>query len=194
MGPRAILFDMDGVLIHSKEVWFRLMNGASRDLGYPGLSRPAFESGWGQGVQADVELIFTRHSADEIAAYYDAHFMDHRDAILVDEDAGTVVDAIRKKGIEVAVVTNTPTALATAILEFADLVFPVVVGFCDGLNGKPAPDMVLHACERLAVAPADALFIGDSSYDREAARAAGVTFVGLGIDGDRRISSLVDLI
>ena len=59
---------------------------------------------------------------------------------------------------------------------------------------KPAPDMVLRACGLLGVAPADALVVGDSDYDRRAAAAAGVRFAGLGIDGDVRLARLSDVI
>jgi phosphoglycolate phosphatase len=38
---------------------------------------------------------------------------------------------------------------------------------------KPAPDLLLDACLRLGLAPAQMLFVGDSSLDIEAARAAG---------------------
>ena len=61
------------------------------------------------------------------------------------------------------------------------------------VHAKPAPDLVLLACRELGVAPAEAVLVGDSRYDREAARAAGAGFVGLGIDGDTRIERLGEL-
>ena len=42
---------------------------------------------------------------------------------------------------------------------------------------KPFPDMLLEAARRLELAPGELLFVGDSHLDREAARAAGMTFV-----------------
>ena len=65
-----------------------------------------------------------------------------------------------------------------------------MVGGTDVPNGKPAPDMVLEACCRLGVEPARAVVVGDSRYDREAAAAARVRFVGLRLDGGRRIERL----
>ena len=69
-----------------------------------------------------------------------------------------------------------------------------MVGGTDVARGKPAPDMVLEACRRLRVAPAEALVVGDSRYDRDAAAAAKVRFVGLRIAGDRRIERLGGLL
>jgi phosphoglycolate phosphatase/AHBA synthesis associated protein len=54
--------------------------------------------------------------------------------------------------------------------------------------------MVLRACELLEIPSDEALVVGDSHYDREAARAAGSPFAGLGIDGDIRLDRLVDVL
>jgi phosphoglycolate phosphatase/AHBA synthesis associated protein len=54
--------------------------------------------------------------------------------------------------------------------------------------------MVLRGCELLGVVPASALVVGDSSFDREAAGAAGVSFAGLGIKGDFDLDRLTDLL
>jgi phosphoglycolate phosphatase/AHBA synthesis associated protein len=54
--------------------------------------------------------------------------------------------------------------------------------------------MVFEACRRLDVSVDEALVVGDSRYDREAARAAKVHFVGLRIDGDVRIERLGELL
>jgi len=53
--------------------------------------------------------------------------------------------------------------------------------------------MVLEACRRLSVAPAQAVVIGDSRYDRDAAAGAKVRFVGLRMDGDARLEDLAAL-
>jgi HAD superfamily hydrolase (TIGR01509 family) len=45
-------------------------------------------------------------------------------------------------------------------------------------NGKPAPDLFLHAASRMGIAPADCVVIEDSRYGVEAARAAGMDVFG----------------
>ncbi|MBI1376834.1 MAG: HAD hydrolase-like protein [Frankiales bacterium] len=55
----------------------------------------------------------------------------------------------------------------------------VVVGRRPDDRPKPAPDGLLRACVTLGVAPSAAVMIGDSSWDAEAARAAGTGFVGV---------------
>jgi len=73
------------------------------------------------------------------------------------------------------------------------------VGLCDRVERiftvkmvrrpKPAPDLLELALATFGVGREKALYVGDSGLDREAARAAGVTFVGFRTDGDYRIDS-----
>jgi HAD superfamily hydrolase (TIGR01509 family) len=53
----------------------------------------------------------------------------------------------------------------------------------DADRGKPAPDLLQAALARVGVAPERAMLVGDAVWDGEAARAAGVRFVGLTCGG-----------
>lgn len=190
--PAAILFDLDGVLIDSREVWFRLLNAACERFGAAPLNADGFEAMWGQGLDADAEHLGC--SVAEAAEFFAAHFMDYGEALHVDPAAAEVVSGYRARGVRTALVTNTPTALARRILEAAGVELDAVVGGTDVAHAKPAPDILLEACRRLGVGTREALMIGDSRFDRMAAAAASVFFVGLRIDGDRRIEALADLL
>ena len=192
--PSAVLFDMDGVLIDSYDVWWELMNGAARDLGYPPLDPEVFRSSFGQSVEEDRKLFFPRHTAEELDTYYDAHFADHLGHLTIAEGVGEVFAQLAERQIPTAVVTNTPNPLATESVGRTGATPAVVIGGNDVPNAKPAPDMMLRACELLEVDPAEAVVVGDSRFDRDAAQAAGCRFVGLGIDGDVRIEQLSELL
>ena len=191
---RAVLWDLDGVLIDSYEVWFHLLNHTARAFGAAAVSREVFGGGWGQGIEKDVERFFPERTIPEVEAFYHAHFMEHATHLRIDPDARAVIGAFRARGLGQALITNTPGPLAASILESAGLELDAVVGGTDVARGKPAPDMVLEACRRLQVTPAEAVVVGDSRYDRDAAAAAKVRFVGLRIDGDRRIERLGELL
>ncbi len=65
------------------------------------------------------------------------------------------------------------------------------------ITNTPTPvawDMLLCACELLEIPAGETLVVGDSRYDREAARAAGTFSAGLGIEGDVRLDRLVDVL
>jgi len=60
---------------------------------------------------------------------------------------------------------------------------------------KPDPYMVLEACRKLGVKPDECIFVGDSRFDMQAAKAAGCVTVGINVDGgDIRINSIKDLL
>lgn len=193
MPVAAVLFDLDGVLIDSRDAWYHLLCAAAKAFGHPALARDAFDASFGQGVEADSEQFFGGTSPAELEAFFDAHFLDHARHVLVDPEATPVLNALAFRGIGHAVVTNTTSALARETVRGAGLEPDLVVGASDAPE-KPAPDMLWLACEKLGIGPADAWMVGDSRFDREAARAAGIHFVGYGIEGDRRIERLVDLI
>jgi phosphoglycolate phosphatase-like HAD superfamily hydrolase len=78
-----------------------------------------------------------------------------------------------------AVVTLLPPGAARAALDRHGVEIEVVIGRRPDLRPKPAPDQLLEACRRLGVHHADAIMIGDSTWDHAAAVAAGCGFTGL---------------
>lgn len=78
------------------------------------------------------------------------------------------------------VVTLMGPAAARATLDHHGVGIGPLVGREPHLAPKPAADQVLAGLDLLGASPADAVMVGDSSWDAEAARAAGVRFVGVG--------------
>lgn len=192
--PRAILFDLDGVLIDSYPVWFELLNQTARELGYPPISTELYETSWGQSTTDDRDAFFPNHEVPEIEAFYDAHYFDHLDHLGVPEEVPDVFARLAERKLKSAVCTNTQASIAAEIVKRSGAKPDFIVGGNDVPKGKPAPDMLLRACELLQVSPSEAWMIGDSRYDREAAAAAEVYFIGVRIDGERRLDRLADLI
>lgn len=191
---RAVLFDLDGVLVDSYEVWFHVMNAVARDLDYPSIAREDFAASWGQGIEQDVARFFTRHRVPELERRYESAYPRHMRHLRFDPAAATVLGALRQAGMHSALITNTPAPLARAIVARGRLALDAVVGGTDVARSKPAPDMVLRACELLGVAPDEAVVVGDTAYDRDAARAAGAGFAGLRFDGEPRLERLEEVL
>jgi len=193
---RAVLFDLDGVLIDSYEAWFRLVNAAARHFRTPDVERERFQASWGQGIDADVRDFFPGQTAATVAAYYEQHLLDHADAIRVAPDAHEVLRALRDAEIPCGVVTNTPTFLARDLLAWAGLIglVEITVGADPDLSAKPAPDCIEVACRAVEVAPENTLVIGDSDFDAQAAQAAGAQFNAFRPSNGRGIRNLRDVL
>lgn len=191
---RAVLFDLDGVLIDSYEVWFHLLAAIAEEFAYPPVSREAFKAGLGQGIEADVRRFFPRHSVPELERIYAERFPAHLGHLAVAEGVPAVFAALRRRGLASAVITNTPADVARPLLERAAATPDVLVGGTDVAQPKPAPDIVLRACASLGVEPGSAWVVGDTVFDREAARSAGARFAGLGIEGEVSLARLLDLL
>jgi HAD superfamily hydrolase (TIGR01509 family) len=188
---RAVLFDMDGVLVDSFEAWFRLMNHAARDLGYSPITRPQFHEIWGQGVDLDVKLFFTQHNVAEVESFYNRHFREYAQHIRVNSQAKFVFEELRKRGRGTAVITNTPSPIAREVLHHAGLQPDVLIGGTDVPKGKPAPDMVFKALEQLGSSKEEAILVGDSHFDREAAASAGITFHHYDIQSEDELGKIL---
>ena len=120
------------------------------------------------------------------------------------------LDRLAEQGVTMAVVTNKFEAFAKDILGqlgLADRFVAIIGGDTMGKgNAKPAPDPIIEARRRCAQAGATGafVFVGDSTYDVAAARAAGVPIVAAAygycdrpaeeLGADRVIASFADLI
>lgn len=192
---KAVLFDMDGVLLKSEEAWAHVVAAAGeRFRGHP-VSREEFQPTFGQGTEADVRVFGLRCTPAELDRFYIEHFPRYAQAVWVNPEARGLLETLGARGLGRAVVTNTVSPLAATLLEAAHLRDCFECLACADLvaRSKPAPDLVLYALERLGVAAGEALMVGDSRYDKGAAAAAGVRFVGLGLEGEARIERLSEL-
>ncbi len=194
--PAAVLFDMDGVLVRSEETWARVVEESGRVFRGRPVTREEFTPTFGQGTEADVRVFGLGCTTEELDAFYLEAFPRYAAGTLwVNPAARPLLQALRKDGRRMAVVTNTITPLAEEVLRTAELLecFDTLACADQVARAKPEPDLVLHACARLGVNPEQAWMVGDSRYDRGAATAAGVYFVGLGLPGDARIERLEEL-
>jgi phosphoglycolate phosphatase/AHBA synthesis associated protein len=191
---RAVLFDLDGVLIDSYEAWFHVVNAAARGFACPEVSRERFLSVWGQGISADVRHLYPGRTHREVEVAYEREMAGQRATIRVNPEAVETLEGLARRGIPRACVTNTQVGLARTILEASSLLarFDAVEGMVEGRREKPAPDLLLAALARFAVAPGEALMVGDSRYDREAAAAAGVPYLHYEMRGGASLRVALD--
>ncbi len=191
----AVLFDFDGVLLDSFDAWLALMNAAAVHFGHPPISAEAFRKANGQSTQVDVDSFYPDQTVESIEAFYREHFSEYAGAAKVDPQAHSVIQALDDRELLSAVITNTHSLIARPLLKAAGLLPHALVAADDVAKPKPAPDMIFRACEVLGAEPWDALVVGDSRFDRQAAASAGSPFAGIhGITGNFTISELREVL
>ena len=189
---RAVLFDMDGVLVFSEDAWFAVYNETLDHFGHAPISRAAFDAIYGNGTAADRDAYMPDRTVAEIDAAYARFFEARLDRIRPNPEAAAALLALRARGVATSVATNTNRPLANRILEAQGLLALVdaVAGADEAAAGKPDPAVVRLAASRVRT-PLDAcVFVGDSRFDEEAARRAPVRFVGYRYGKVERVESL----
>lgn len=197
----AVLFDLDGVLIDSYSLWFQLMNDATRALNFPPISEQRFHETWGQGIDADIQAFFPGTTPAVLARHFSAHYGDFLNQLKRIEGAEEAITSLkyaptqsgsRKK---IGVVTNSLGGLARRALETVVLYNHVdrVLGADEAGAAKPDPIGIRKICRQLGVQPSAALMVGDSMYDEQAAKAAGVHFVGFRLKSHFHINAFKEL-
>lgn len=177
--PDLILFDMDGVLVDSVDAWLGVVNRVRVDLGFDAISQPRLMEIFGQGVEDDAKNLFQGYTPAAIRAAYDEAMPDFVERVRAGSGTREVLRDLEARDIRRAVVTNTQHSLAGDMLRAAGLAdaFDLIAAAGLADREKPHPDLLLTALKELGVEAERALMVGDTSYDEEAAAAAGVPYL-----------------
>lgn len=175
----AILFDNDGVLVDTEELYFRATRQVLAEVGAV-LDQAGYVEWFLRGAQGIVPLATARGlDAAAIEALRATRTRRYLQLIaetdVVIPGAREVVEALATR-YRLAIVTSSeaePFARAHARTAMLDH-FQLILTNRDYARPKPAPDPYLTAVERLGVAPERCLVIEDSARGLRAAKAAGL--------------------
>ncbi len=177
----AILFDLDGTLLDSIELILNSARYSFEKLGREWIS----DDEWRAGIGIPLFTMFGRYArtpAEQtafIAGFREYQFANHDRLIHCYDQVVDTVRLLHDRGHELAIVTSKSEALAMRGLVHGSLAryMDTIVGCDSSIRHKPDPEPVQIALRRLARAPQDAVFIGDSVHDIHAGNAAGVRTV-----------------
>ena len=190
---KAVLFDLDGVLVNSLECWLRSFNETLKKYGFGEVSKERFgKEYWGQSTESCFKSLGLGENAAE---YCYLMQLKHIDEIKVPKGLREILKLIKSE-VKVGLVTNTPRKNTEKILERFRLgdCFDVVITGDNVAEKKPCPEMVLRACELLGVEPGETLVVGDTEADVRAGKSAGCQVAGMKVPADFTISDLSELI
>lgn len=185
MTPRALIFDMDGLMLDTEPLAARAWEVAALAAGvaFDAAVTPRLVGRTFVDCRA---LIHDHHGGGDypvdalMAAWHVAYDgIVEREGLALKPGLVELLDWLETRAIVRGVATSTRRERARAKLERTGLWprFATLVGGDEVGRGKPAPDIFLAAAQRLGVAPARCLVLEDSTPGLEAAAAAGIPAV-----------------
>jgi phosphoglycolate phosphatase len=176
---QAVLFDLDGTLLHSAPDLVDALNWVRSQNGLEPLHDTSIQDAASHGALGLLRAGMPDTDAETLEqwrlaflARYEKHSFDKTQFF---EGVAELLEYLRAAGIPWGIVTNKPEYLTFPILNAAGLATAASCVVCgDTLaQRKPHPAPVLLACERLNVRPENTLFVGDDVRDIKAGLAAG---------------------
>jgi beta-phosphoglucomutase len=178
---KAVLFDLDGVLVDATEWHYEALNRALALFGYHiaryehlttynglptrrKLEMLSVEKGFPRGLHSLVNKIKQKYTREEIlrscTPVFEKEFMVHQ---------------LKRDGFKLAVCSNSIRESCELMLRGSGIfdLFDCVLSNEDVKQAKPDPEIYLAACKRLGVKPQEALIVEDAPHGLEAARRSG---------------------
>ncbi|MGH1344931.1 MAG: HAD family hydrolase [Nannocystales bacterium] len=182
----AVLFDLDGTLVDSLGDIAASTNVCLAAAGLPTHTLDAIRGFVGHGIGSLVEQALgshaTPHLVESLLAEIRVHYHQHStDRTLPFPGIPQLLETLVERGIPLGVVSNKPHEMTTHIVGvlFPDTAFGFVTGESPDIPRKPDPTGILTACATLGVPPSDAVYVGDTSVDMQAAHAANVRSIAV---------------
>ena len=189
---KAVLIDLDGTLVNTLPDRIAAIQHGLQSLDLPAIDDHNVQNYIGDGVwllskrtlqeslvndpnRITDELI--QALADTYEAYYLAHICEQT---ILSKGALTLLKALKQNNIAIALITNKKNELTYALLKSLGVheYFDVIMAGQDGAH-KPEPDLLLKALQALKIEAKEAVMIGDSLDDREAAKLANIDMMGV---------------
>jgi pyrophosphatase PpaX len=193
MSTTTLLFDLDGTVIDTGP----LIAASFRHAVFTVLGKQiddeemlAYVGGW--SLREQMERLASERSQELVEAYR-AYNEPHHEGLEFCEGMRDLLDEISGGNVPLGLVTAKRRAtveIAFGHLPELERLFDVVVTAEDTERHKPHPEPLLYALEQFGVEPESATYVGDSPFDIEAARAAGMRAIAVtwgGIHGKDRL-------
>ncbi|PKN64480.1 MAG: hypothetical protein CVU57_14690 [Deltaproteobacteria bacterium HGW-Deltaproteobacteria-15] len=188
---RAVIFDLDGTLIDTKEIFFLVIETAFERLRLPAVSRPTLVEAAAEGG-FDWDRILPEAFAgrkEEVVHRIQAAIEEISPPLFLErncliEGAEELLRTLSAANLALGVVTSTKArhmSLKLGPIKKAGVekLFQAVVTADDAERQKPAPDPLLECARRLGTAPGQCLYVGDMRMDIRAGKSAGMRTIGV---------------
>ena len=182
---KAVIFDLDGTLLDTLTDLAEGTNYALRINGFPERTLDEIRRFVGNGARKLIERAVPDGQVEaalekvrqDFNVYYKIHCKDHTGPY---PGIMEMLQELVEQGYSLGVVSNKPDfAVQELIPEYFPGIFASVSGERQGVAKKPAPDLIREAMKNLQADRSNAVYVGDSEVDLEAAANAGIPCISV---------------
>ena len=186
MTYQAVLFDLDGTLLDTLDDLADSVNVTLESLGFPTHPVDAYRYFVGDGAEKMVRRALPETHREpeavgaavaQVRAEYGRRWAAKTRPY---EGVPELLNALRERGVLMTILSNKPDDFTKLVVSklLPERDFAVVLGARDAVALKPSPKAALEIADRLAIPPAQFLYVGDTDTDMKTATAAGMYAVG----------------
>ncbi len=179
---KAVIFDIDGVLLDSFEANLVFYQNLMNYFGYRSPTRAEFPNLFHLPMWDTIQRLTGLSSEEEIGAIWEMGRTREVEypvnLVKTPHNATSTIRAL-SKSYSLGIVTSRMRETVYEVPKLARLkkYFMVTVAYDDTENHKPHPDPLLLAAKKLGAAPKETVYIGDVENDAKAARVAGMKVI-----------------
>lgn len=182
---KAVIFDMDGVIVDSEPIHYRLNKELFEKLQL-NITEEEYRNFVGVTDWDMWSVIKERHrrpeTVEELLAIHREHSRSEMQKLELEPIPGVLklLNRLKAANLKMAIASSAPVDWIQVVVSKCQIesYFDVLVSGEHVVHGKPAPDIFLLAAEKLQVPPSECLVIEDAERGVRAAKAAGMQCIG----------------
>lgn len=198
---KAIVFDLDGVLIDATDWHYGALNAALKLFGFEVGLEEHLTTYNGLPTLEKLKLMSERKGLPvglhEIIRKMKRKFTDEIVASLCNpsHEKQIMLTNLKNKGYKLVCCSNAQKYSVMNMLQRAglDQFFDLVLGNDEGFKPKPQPDIYLAAFKKLKISPSEAIIVEDATHGIEAAKRSGAKVIAVRGFEDVNLSLFLDL-
>lgn len=181
---KAVIFDMDGLMINSERVTFEGYVKVMAEKGYT-ITEEFYKKLLGKTLKTAYELFFQVYGnefpMDEVLEQVHKYVADvfENDGVPLKKGLLELLQYLKSNNYLTIVATSSTRVRVDHILELANITQYFNDSICgdEVTHGKPNPEVFLRACQKLGVEPSEAIVLEDSEAGIQAASSANIPVI-----------------
>jgi pyrophosphatase PpaX len=178
---RAVVFDLDGTIVDSVELIVVSFQHAIREVLGREAGREEAIANVGRPLKEQMIMLSPEHADELVATYREFNHREHDRMLTLYDGILNLLHTPQIRGVKLGLVTSKSRYTTQMAFDLTGIesYFDAAVCADESPRNKPSPDPIMLCLEQLGVSPGDAVYVGDSPADIQAAKAAGVDSIAV---------------